>query len=308
MPAEWLDQVLNWQLPIAPIAEGATPAVRPLVGPLAEPLVGHYHPSLPYRVQIISAAAEANRLTGAPLWLQQPPLGIVIPAEIDPAPWSALAAQQQIHSSRSPRNSSETLWRLRSAYASALAPQQTLHATLVQVLGLGVLLMGASGVGKSELALDLIARGHRLIADDAVELLRPAAGCLLGRCAPLLRGFLEVRGLGILDIRAAYGSAAMASQTRVDLALQLDAGDTPPTPLERLHGRRDTLDLLGVAVPHIALPARLRISAVMVEAACRDHWLRQTGYDASHALTARQSQRASAPLLLSSIPSMEPRA
>lgn len=168
-------------------------------------------------------------------------------------------------------------------------PTLTLHGVFMRVLDLGVLLAGASGVGKSELALELLARGHRLIADDAAEF-RLAAGKLQGRCPPLLRGFLEARSLGILNIEKLYGDKALAPSAALDLIVVLDA----PAPgddsgLERLSGRRGERELLGLRVPEISIPIRLGHNlAVLVEAACRDLKLRRKGYRADEDLSRRQ--------------------
>ena len=168
----------------------------------------------------------------------------------------------------------------------------TAHGVFVEVEGLGVWLSGASGAGKSELGLELVSRGHRLVADDAIEfridLGNPAY--LIGRCPPLLDGFIEVRGLGILNLRRLYGDASVRGEHRLDLAIALDAR-TEPSADERLTGRRSTVDVLGIAVPEISLPRRVGHNlAVLVEAACRDHRHRAAGYNACDDLVARQAQ------------------
>ena len=173
------------------------------------------------------------------------------------------------------------------------APTLTAHGVLVAVDGLGVWLRGASGAGKSELGLELVSRGHRLVADDAIEF-RLVDGRLEGRCPPLLDGFIEVRGLGILNLRRLYGDAAVAAGTALDLVIDLGTrSDT--TPEERLGGRRSVVTVLGQPVPQIALARRVGHNlAVLVETACRDHRLRLAGYDASADLIERQAQRLAA--------------
>lgn len=169
-------------------------------------------------------------------------------------------------------------------------PGLTLHGVFLSVHGLGVLLTGPSGVGKSELALDLITRGHALVADDAVEFRRRAGGVLVGASSPLLAGFMEARGLGVLDIGRCYGAQAVKAEERLDLIIRLD--DTPRPHFsgeERLRGRRSLRRLLDVEVPEIFLARGLGHNlAPMVETACRDHWLRRTGYHAAEAFEARQ--------------------
>ncbi len=175
----------------------------------------------------------------------------------------------------------------------------TLQGALVEVHGLGVLLTGSSGVGKSELALDLVSRGHRLIADDIVEVIRPATGILLARSPELLRDYLEVRGLGVINVRKMYGEAALAAMQRLDLILHLESrgGTAPDTDAEaaaRISGRRGEREILGVVVPEIFLRARLgHNQRALVEAACRDHWLRLFGSYADREFVALQKEAVS---------------
>lgn len=164
----------------------------------------------------------------------------------------------------------------------------TLHGVLMHIHGLGVLITGASGVGKSELALELLARGHKLVADDAAELRRTGRR-LSGHCPALLAGFLEARSLGILNIRKLYGARAVRRRCAIDLVIELDPPRPTESGLERLTGRRGTRTLLGVEVPEISIPIRLGHNlAVLVEAACRDLKLRRRGYHADEDLAQRQ--------------------
>lgn len=168
------------------------------------------------------------------------------------------------------------------------------HGVFVAVDGLGVLLRGTSGVGKSEIGLELISRGHRLIADDAVELVADGVR-IIGRCPPLLEGFIEVRGLGILDVRRMYGDAAVGRESPLDLVIDLSVR---PDALadERIDGQRSRYAVLGLQVPEISLPRRVGHNlAVLVEAACRDHRLRREGYNAADEMVSRQSRMTLAP-------------
>ncbi len=164
----------------------------------------------------------------------------------------------------------------------------TLHGVFIEVFGLGVLLAGRSGVGKSELALEMLARGHRLIADDAAEFEPAEDGRVLGRCPPLLYGFLEVRGLGILNVERMFGELALCASNALDLILRLDAANET-TDSDRLHGRRIETWVCGKPIPEILLPVRVGQSlATLVEAACRDQTLKRDGYDAAADFMARQ--------------------
>ncbi len=169
------------------------------------------------------------------------------------------------------------------------AAMTTVHGVLMRVHGVGVLLTGASGVGKSELALELLSRGHRLVADDAAEF-DITRGHVHGRCPRLLQGFIEARSLGILNVRRLYGRRSVASSTRLDLIIALDTpGTHEETGLERLSGQRSVREVLGHPVPVISIPIRLGHNlAVLVEAACRDDRLRRGGYRADTDLTRRQ--------------------
>ncbi len=151
-------------------------------------------------------------------------------------------------------------------------------------------LRGASGAGKSELALELVERGHQLIADDAVEWQAGAHGTVTGHCPPLLRDLVEIRGLGILNVRRLYGAKAVARSARLDLVIDLGPVG-PAEPQQRLRGRRGAYRLLGAELPEISLRRRVGHNlAVLVEAACRDHRLRLGGYHADEDLVERQRE------------------
>ncbi|THD01648.1 hypothetical protein B1810_19275 [Panacagrimonas perspica] len=172
---------------------------------------------------------------------------------------------------------------------SSTAAKVTLHGVFVEIFGLGVLLAGKSGVGKSELALEMLARGHRLIADDAAEFELAHDGRVVGRCPPLLYGFLEVRGLGILHVGRMFGEPALRSSKALDLILRLDPAAEYSDPPDRLRGRRFDTDVCGKPIPEISLPVRVGQSlATLAEAACRDQTLKRDGYDAAEDFMARQ--------------------
>lgn len=169
------------------------------------------------------------------------------------------------------------------------AERVTLHGVLIEIFGLGVLLAGRSGVGKSELALEMLARGHRLVADDAAEFELAGDGRVVGRCPPLLYGFLEVRGLGVLHVGRMFGEPALRASKALDLILRLHAVGDYADPPDRLHGRRRDTLVCGKPIPEISLPVRPGQSlATLAEAACRDQTLKRDGYDAADDFVARQ--------------------
>lgn len=171
-------------------------------------------------------------------------------------------------------------YHLRHYLGRALAQRTTIHGVFMEVLSLGVLLTGGPAIGKSELALELITRGHRLVADDAPEFALLGADDLNGSCPPLLQDFLEVRGLGILNIREMFGPAAIRRRKQLGLIIHLIRPDAVPLPpADRLSGNRELKSILDTTLAKITLPiAPGHTLAVLVEAACRDQLLRLQGY------------------------------
>jgi HPr kinase/phosphorylase len=177
--------------------------------------------------------------------------------------------------------------RLRRYLGKALAEDTERHGVCMDVLGLGVLITGDSGVGKSELALELISRGHGLVADDVVEVSRIAASTLECRCPPMLKDFLEVRGLGVLDIRTIFGETAVRPKMNLRLVVQLDRSGA--TEAERLPLHEQSEDILGVSVRKVVIPvAAGRNLAVLLEAAVRNYILQLRGIHSTAEFLERQ--------------------
>jgi len=169
----------------------------------------------------------------------------------------------------------------------ALAVRKVIHGVLVDILGLGVLITGESGMGKSECALDLVVRGHRLVADDTVEVRRRGENELIGTCPELTRHHMEVRGLGVINIRDLFGVAATRLSKRVELVVQLERWD-PSREYDRLGLDEKTYELFQVKVPVIHMPvAPGRSLAILVEVAARNQLLRSRGLNAARDLVQR---------------------
>jgi HPr kinase/phosphorylase len=168
-----------------------------------------------------------------------------------------------------------------------LAVRETIHGVLVDTLGVGVLLVGESGIGKSECALDLVVRGHRLVADDTVDVRRRGETTLVGSCPPLTRHHMEVRGLGLINVRDLFGVASTRSVKQIELVVQLERWD-PAREYERLGIDEDTFELLGLRVPLLRVPvAPGRSLASLVEVAARNQVLRSRGRNAARLLAER---------------------
>jgi len=178
---------------------------------------------------------------------------------------------------------------LRIYLSRRLAPTTTVHGVFMDVLGLGVLITGESGLGKSELALELISRGHGLVADDAVELSRTAPHAIEGHCPELLRNMLEVRGLGLLNIRTIFGEASIRRKMKLKLIVHLVRA-TAQDKFERLPLQDMTQDMLGCPIRKVMLQvAAGRNLAVLVEAAVRNSILKLRGIDTLAEFMERQS-------------------
>ncbi|HJV07626.1 MAG TPA: HPr(Ser) kinase/phosphatase [Chromobacteriaceae bacterium] len=263
-------------------------------------LVGHLNFIHPNRVQVLGLAEVdyLNRLeqSAAKTALDQlfyKSMSVVIVANGQEAP-TLLRDYCQAHNvplMSTPLESPYLMDVLRIYLARMLAVSTVLHGVFLDVLEIGVLIMGDSAMGKSELALELISRGHGLVADDAVELYRVGPETLEGRCPLLLRDFLEVRGLGILNIRTVFGETAVRPKKVLKLIIHLmKASDQAMQALDRLNIQSETQDILGVTVRKVVLPvAAGRNLAVLVEAAVRNYILQLRGIDSTREFIERHT-------------------
>jgi HPr kinase/phosphorylase len=191
--------------------------------------------------------------------------------------------------------------KLSSMLEDSLAERTMMHAVLMDVLGLGVLIAGESGIGKSECALDLIVRGHRLVADDTVDVRRRQETILIGTCPELTRHHMELRGLGVINIMELFGVASTRSAKRVELVVQLERW-MPTREYERLGLDDVFFEILGLPVPLIRMPvAPGRNIAILVEVAARNQLLRARGHHAARELAERLERT----LRQATLPSMD---
>lgn len=185
---------------------------------------------------------------------------------------------------------------------SHLAPRTTVHGVLVDVYGVGALITGSSGVGKSECALDLIVRGHRLVADDVVEIRCRAGEVLMGRGPELIRHHMELRGLGILNIEHLFGAASVRDRKRVEIAVLLEQWNDD-VEYERLGIDQEAYEILGVELPFIRLPvASGRNLSILIEVAVRNHILKLTGFNPAEELTRRLQEAMEKPDFIAHVP------
>jgi HPr kinase/phosphorylase len=259
----------------------------------AASLIGHLNLTHPNSIQVIGAyeagsvAAHVERLFEA-----APAAVIVADGVAPPQPLVEAAARTHTPLFTSPVPAPRVIEHLARYLAKALAETSERHGVFIDILGLGVLVTGESGVGKSELGLELISRGHGLVADDVVEISRIAVNTLEGRCPPMLKDFLEVRGLGLLNIRTIFGETAVRRKLKLRLIVHLER----PHPagrdaIERLPLAALSEEILGVTVPKVIIPvAAGRNLAVLVEAAVRNQILKLRGIDSMAEFMARQTR------------------
>ena len=173
---------------------------------------------------------------------------------------------------------------------SRLAPRVTRHGVLVDVFGVGVLLTGESGVGKSEAALELVKRGHQLVADDVVDICRVSDNRLVGEAPEMVRHFMEIRGLGIIDIRAMYGVGAVVSSKSIDIVIHLELWRENKE-YDRLGLAEEFITILDVKLPYSVMPVRPgRNLAIIIEVAARNWRLKRLGYNAAAELDKRLTE------------------
>jgi len=191
---------------------------------------------------------------------------------------------------RTPLSTPIAIARMGALLDDALAPRQTIHGELVDVLGLGVLIVGDSGLGKSECALDLIVQGHRLVADDAVQIWRRGDGGILGACPDATRYHMELRGLGIINVRDLFGVASTRESIPVGLVVQFERWEAERE-YDRLGLEERFFDLFGARIPLISMPvAPGRNLATLVEVAARNQLLRAQGVNRARELVTRLEQ------------------
>ncbi|HEX8978270.1 MAG TPA: HPr(Ser) kinase/phosphatase [Parasulfuritortus sp.] len=260
-------------------------------------LIGHLNFVHPNRVQVLGCAEmdylrklDAAAMQKAVDNLFSTELAAVVLANGEDVPPAVVEAAERTATPlfTSPEQSPYLMQVLTHIITQSLAPSAILHGVFLEVLGLGVLISGDASVGKSELALELITRGHRLVADDALEVYAVAPDTLEGRCPNLLQDYMEVRGLGVLNIRRLFGETAVKHKKNVKLIIHLTPAEKWET-VDRLDMRAETRDILGVLIPEVRIPVAVgRNLAVLVEVAVRNHILRLRGFNSSEEFVERQ--------------------
>ncbi|OIQ66698.1 HPr kinase/phosphorylase [mine drainage metagenome] len=252
-------------------------------------LVGHLNYIHPYRIQILgerevayltNATAEDCARRISRIVTLEPPVLILADGQVAPAALMLMCERAQIPMFSTTSSSAFVIDVLRAYLSKHFADRCTMHGVFMDILGLGVLITGESGLGKSELGLELISRGNGLVADDAVDLYRINQDTIEGRCPELLINLLEVRGIGLLDIRCIFGETAVRRKMRLKLIVHLVRRETMEREYERIPYEPLTQDVLDVPVRKVVIQVVAgRNIAVLVEAAVRNTILQLRGVD-----------------------------
>ena len=258
-------------------------------------LVGYLNPIHPYRVQVlgareiaylksIDAAVMRHRITEL-----TPPVIVLADGQVPSAELLRFAEDLQIPLFTTAERAALVIDMLRAWLSRHFAQNDLMHGVFMDILGLGVLITGESGIGKSELGLELVSRGNGLVADDVVDLLRVNQDRIEGRCPELLQNLLEVRGIGLLDIRAMFGETAVRRHMRLRLIVHLVRKDAPNSEYERMPTQPLYQDVLGLPIRKVIIQVVAgRNLAVLVEAAVRNCILELRGINTYAEFEARQ--------------------
>ena len=260
-------------------------------------LVGYLNYIHPYRLQVLgerevsyltNATPEDCRRRVSRIVTLEPPVLVVADGQTAPDELLAMCERAQIPMFATQESAAFVIDVLRAYLSRHFADRSTMHGVFMDILGMGVMITGESGLGKSELGLELISRGHGLVADDAVDLYRINQTSIEGRCPELLQNLLEVRGIGLLDIKAIFGETAVRRKMRLQLIVHLVRRETMERDYERMPHEPLHQDVLGVPVRKAVIQVVAgRNIAVLVEAAVRNTILQLRGIDTYQEFVAR---------------------
>ena len=269
--------------PAEEIVVGNTEVERPGLA-----LAGFFEIFEPTRIQVVGLAehryleerTDEKRAVKIEDFFAQKPVAVILSTDLEPFPAMLVSAQAHGVPLLVTKERTSAFLAALIAYLNVqLAPRITRHGVLVEVYGEGLLLLGDSGVGKSETAIELVKRGHRLIADDAVEIKRVSAKTLVGTAPAIIRHYVELRGIGIIDVRRIFGMGAVKDTQSIDLVINLEPW-VQGKMYDRLGLDNETMDILGIQVPAITIPVKPgRNLAIILEIAAMNNRQKKMGYN-----------------------------
>ena len=257
---------------------------------------GFYELFESFRIQIIGKAEyryledldENDRRTRLDAFFEKKPIAVVLTTSLEVFPeMKEFAEKYGVSLLRTAHRTSAFMAALISTLNTNLAPRITRHGVLVEVYGEGMLILGDSGIGKSETAIELVKRGHRLIADDAVEIKRVSSKTLVGSAPELIKYYIELRGIGVVDVRRIFGMGSVKATEKIDLVINLEPWDA-----EKLYDRfgldEEFTEILGINVPSLTIPVKPgRNLAIILEIAAMNNRQKKMGYNTAQELNER---------------------
>ena len=266
------------------------------VGRPGLPLAGFTELYQPHRVQIIgleeyayiTEVDEETRYANVEKFLAAKPICVIFSTSLQPPEeFFQLAKEYDVPLLGTPIRTSELMARIIGYLREKTAPQFTRHGVMVEVYGIGILILGDSGIGKSETAIELVKRGHRLIADDAVEIRKVSDKTLVASAPELIRYYIELRGIGIVDVRRLFGIGSVKDTEKVELIIQLEPW-VEGKMYDRMGLKQELTDLMGIEIPTVLIPVRPgRNLAVIIEIAAMNHRQKAMGYNTAEEFNAR---------------------
>ena len=266
-------------------------------------LAGFFEIFEPTRIQVLGLAEhryleerdEAKRTEKIENYFKQKPVAVILSTDMAPFPAMIKAAETYGVPLLTVKERTSAFMAALIAYLNVqLAPRITRHGVLVEVYGEGLLLLGDSGVGKSETAIELVKRGHRLIADDAVEIKRVSAKTLVGTAPSIIRYYVELRGIGIVDVRRIFGMGAVKETQSIDLVINLEPW-VQGKMYDRLGLENETVDILGIKLPAITIPVKPgRNLAIILEIAAMNHRQKKMGYNTPEEFSRKLTEQMNA--------------
>ena len=274
------------------------------VNRLGLPFIGFYKHFEHTRIELIGNAEqmyleqliEKERYERIKELMRHQPASIILAQGLTPVDgFLALAEEYKVPVLRTKEITSEFMSALISYLNVSLAPRLTRHGVLVDVYGEGVLLLGNSGIGKSETAIELVKRGHRLVADDAVLIKRVSSKTLVGEAPEIIRHYVELRGIGIVDIRRLFGMGAVSTTAKIDLIIHLENWEQGKM-YDRMWLETQTTEILGIQIPSITIPVCPgRNLAIILEIAAMNHRQKKMGYNTAEEFNKRLMEQMGIP-------------
>lgn len=265
------------------------------------PLTGFTELYQPHRVQIIgreeyaylSGLEDSVLRNNVEKFLSAKPICVIISSSIEPQKvFYEMAEKYDVPLLRTAVRTSEFMASLINSLRVKVAPMFTRHGVMVEVYGIGILILGDSGIGKSETAIELIKRGHRLIADDAVEIRRVSSKTLVARAPDLIRHYIELRGIGIVDIRRLFGIGSVKETEKIELVVKLEPWVEGKI-YDRMGLKNEMTEIMGIEIPTVVVPVRPgRNLAVIIEIAAMNQRQKSMGYNTAEEFNKRLMQMA----------------